>query len=134
MDHHHVLVLWLLFLLLPPTTALINKHEQSKKITPDDTLGGITPASACHRPNSHIPRNAGKPLGLPPSVDSVCYFQQNAATARKDRFLCKKMSPSSTSLKKPDHESYVAPSSVHGMFPILNNEYFVASVAVQWPN
>ncbi|KAK5091274.1 hypothetical protein LTR05_001456 [Lithohypha guttulata] len=101
--------------------------KEPEKVTPEETVGGPTPASAYRRPNGSAPQIAGDPLCLPPGVDSSTF---KTFTLRLADIVGQE---NITIIDKADElrqDSYLNPSKVHDMFYILEKEYFVASCVV----
>lgn len=101
--------------------------KQPEQFTPEQTLGGTTPATAYRRPNGEAPRDADQPLVLPPGVSAQIFREftfrlagivgeENVTVISKDEEL--------------SNESYLEPSKAHDMFHVLEKQYFIASAVV----
>lgn len=101
--------------------------KQPEQITPEQTIGGTTPATAYRQPNGEAPRDADDPLILPPGISSQRFKE---FTLRLAGTVGEQNVTVISKVEELSQESYLQPSKAHDMFHVLEKQYFVSSAVV----
>lgn len=101
--------------------------KQPEQFTPEETVGGQTPATAYRRPNGKAPRYANDPIVLPPGISSQIFKD---FTLKLAGVVGQENVTVISSVEELSHESYLEPGKAHDMFHILDKDHFVSSAVV----